>query len=254
MGIHATPRIYDFAAAKRLWARRTPWRGDSTPSARPLADRRDKHITIRSTDDPSSPVYCRLYNTDCVTFHADGTIGITGYPSKSTVEFIRGLVGHYVDPLRLCEAYRVHGGRVARGPNITLRLTGDYSPPVEVVKSEPFEFYSLDRKKVNALLKSLRWREFRTWALTAFDLLEGDTDDRARLYAAAEEAFPEIFAEPRFDHIWVRMPQQGDAWVAAIRQSILRKNIRSLRTTEQLHYCKDEKEYRRKIRAHLKAF
>jgi len=253
MGIHATPRIYDFAAAKRLWARTPPWRGDSTPSARPLADRRDKHITIRSTDDPSSPVYCRLYNTDCVTFHADGTIGITGYPSQSTVEFIRRVVGHYVDPLRLCEAYRVHGGRVVRGPNITLRLTGDYSHPVDVVKSEPFKFYSLDRKKVNALFKDLRWREFRTWALTAYDILDGH-QDRDRLYDAALEAFPEIFAEPRFDPIWVRMPQQGDAWVAAIRQSILCKNIRSLCDVEEIPYCTDEAEYRRKIRAHLKAF
>lgn len=251
MGIHSTLYIRDFAHAKRLWADTTPWRGDSTPSARPLADRRDKHITIRSTDDPDSPVYCRLYNTDCVTFHADGTIGITGYPSKYTVTFIRRVVGHYVDPRRLCEAYRVHGGRVVRGPNITLRLTGDYSHPVDVVKSEPFEFYSLDRKKVNALLKSLRWQEFRTWALTAYDILDGH-QDRDRLYDAALEAFPEIFAEPKFYPIWVRMPQQGDEWVAAIRQSILRKNIRSLCDVEEIPYCKDEKEYRRKIRAHLK--
>lgn len=252
MGIHATPRIYDFAAAKRLWADTTPWRGSDTPAVRPLADRRDKHITIRSTDDPSSPVYCRLYNTDCVTFHADGTVDIEGYPSASTVKFIRRLVGHYVDPLRLCAAYRIRGGLVVCGPDITIRDADNYPRAVEVVKSDPFKFYSLDRKKVNALFKDLRWREFQVWALTAYDILDGQTGCQ-QLYAAAEEAFPEILAGPRFDPIWVRMPQQGDAWVAAIRQSILRKNIRSLCDVEEIPYCTGEAEYRRKLRAHLKA-
>lgn len=203
MGIHATPRIDNFTHAKRLWADTPPWRGSYTPNSRPLALRRDKHITIRSDDTPDSPVYCRLYNTDCVTFHADGIVEIRGYPSKSTVDFIHNILSGYVRPLRLCDAYLVDGGRVVRGPDITICLPGDYQQPVEVVKAEPLQFYSLNRKKVNALFKDLRWREFQTWAPTAFDLLEGDTDDRARLYAAAEEAFPEIFAEPRFDPIWL---------------------------------------------------
>lgn len=253
MGIHAAPCIRDFAHAKRLWADTTPWRESDTPAVRPLADRRDKHITIRSTDAPDSPVYCRLYNTDCVTFHADGTVDIEGYPSKSTVKFIRRLVGHYVDPLRLCAAYRIRGGLVVCGPDITIREADNYPRAVEVVKSDPFKFYSLDRKKVNALLKSLRWREFRTWALTAYDILDGQTGCQ-QIYAVAEEAFPEIFAAPNFSLAWTRAALRGDEWVADIRQATIRENIRDLRDVEELPYCEDEQEYRRKIRAHLKAF
>ncbi len=249
MGIRATPIIYDFAAAKRLWARTPPWRGDSTPSARPLADRRDKHITIRSTDDPSSPVYCRLYNTDCVTFHADGTIGITGYPSKSTVEFIRRVVGHYVDPLRLCEAYRVHGGRVVRGPNITLRLTGDYSHPVDVVKSEPFTFHKLNRQKTTAFFKSLRWGEFRTWALTAYDILNGDLD---AVYAAAVEAFPAVY------DVLVHSDAPGHAnsgrhLTQMVRQTVLGYSVHRLRDTEEVAYCTSYEDYMRRVQADRRA-
>ena len=254
MGIYATPRIDNFAYAKRLWADTPPWREASTPSARPLALRRDKHITIRSDDAPDSPVYCRLYNTDCVTFHADGIVEIRGYPSKSTVDFIHNILSGYVRPLRLCDAYLVDGGRVVCGPDIAIRLPDTYKQPVEVGKADPFKFYSLDRKKVNALLKSLRWREFRTWALTAFDLLVDDTDDRARLYAAAEEAFPEIFGCPQFAPVWVWFDSiSGSEWVAKIRKGIIRKNIATLRDVEELPYCEDEQEYRRKLRTHLKA-
>lgn len=253
MGIHATPRIDDFAHAKRLWADTPPWRGSYTPNSRPLALRRDKHITIRSTDAPDSPVYCRLYNTYCVTFHADGIVEIRGYPSKSTVDFIHNILSGYVRPLRLCDAYLVDGGRVVRGPDIAIRLTGDYKQSVEVVKAEPFRFYSLNRKKVNALFKNLRWREFKTWAPTAFDLLVDSTNDRVRLYDAAEEAFPEIFGRPQFAPVWVSPNISGSEWVAEIRKGIIRKNSDALRDVEELPYCEDEQEYRRKLWAHLKA-
>ena len=248
MGIHATPRIDNFDHAKRLWADTPPWRGDSTPNVRPLATRRDKHITIRSTDDPDSPVHCRLYTTDCVTFHADGIVEIRGYPSKSTVDFIRNILSGYVDPLRLCAAYLVDGGRVVCGPDIAIRLPDTYKQPVEVGKAEPFRFYSLDRKKVNAWLKSLRWQEFRTWALAAYDILDGRTG-RKQLYAAAEEAFPEVCAELARSPIWRRDDASAAEWVADVRRAIVRYNRYKLRTMEQLLYCKDEKEYRRKVRA-----
>lgn len=255
MGIHATPRINDFAHAKRRWANTPPWKNKRRDSnIRPLAFRRDTHCAIRSTDDPYSPVYYRLYNMDCVTIHADGIVEIKGYPSKSTANFIDNVLSGYVRPLRLCDAYLVDGGRVVCGPDITIRLTGDYKQSVEVVKAEPFRFYALNRKKVNALFKDLRWREFKTWAPTAFDLLVGGAAGRNQLYDAAEEAFPEIFERVIFTHIWAWSNSiSAHDWVAKIRLAIIRKNIDSLCDVEELPYCEDEQEYRRRVRAHDRA-
>ena len=67
------------------------------------------------------------------------------------MKFIRRLVGHYVDPLRLCAAYRIRGGLVVCGPDITIREADNYPRAVEVVKSDPFKFYSLDRKNIATL-------------------------------------------------------------------------------------------------------
>ena len=255
MSVYDVPYIANYAYARRLWQQTEPWKKSRQPHARPLAARRHKGMTIRSDDEPDSPVYCRLYNTDCVTFYADGKVDIRGYPSQLTALVIRQIFGRRVIPLRMCDAYCIEGAHIVSGPDITARTVEDPANYVEVLgKADPFKFYSLDRKKVNALFKDLRWREFQTWAPTAFDLLVDDTDDRARLYAAAEEAFPEIFAEPRFDPIWLGFSTiSASGWVAAIRKGIIRKNIATLRDVEELPYCEDEQEYRRKLRAHLKA-
>ena len=249
MSVYDVPYIANYAYARRLWQQTKPWEKSCQPHVRPLAARRHKGMTIRSDDEPDSPVYCRLYNTDCVTFYADGKVDIRGYPSQLTVLFIRQIFGRRVSPLRMCDAYCIEGAHIVSGPDITARTVEDPANYVEVLgKADPFKFYALDRKKVNAWLKSLRWQEFRTWALAAYDILDGRTG-RKQLYAAAEEAFPEVCAELARSPIWRRDDASAAEWVADVRRAIVRYNRYKLRTMEQLLYCKDEKEYRRKVRA-----
>lgn len=183
-----------------------------------------------------------------MTFYADGKVDIRGYPSKLTALFIRQIFERRVSPLRMCDAYCIEDAHVVSGPDITVQIVEDPADCVKVLEAEPFQFYFLDRKKVNAWLKSLRCQEFRTWALAAYDILDGRTG-RKQLYAAAEEAFPEVCAELARSPIWATDDASAAEWVSDIRRAIVRYNRHNLRGMEQLPYCKDEKEYRRKVRA-----
>lgn len=253
MSIRDVPSLATYEQARERWASTKPWRGDRDfqRHIRPLGLRRDRHVTIFSTDVPGSQVVCRLYNTNCVIYNSDGTIEINGWPSKSTVTFIDNLVGRHVRPLRMCGAYLVYGGGVVSGYDIKIRPTGN-GAPAEVLKSKPFTFHKLNRQKTNAFFKSLRWGEFRTWALTAYDILNGDLE---ALYAAAVEAFPEIHAIGGFDFHYspAICRAGGQQLVAALRKSIHHNNIRQLRDTEEVAYCTSYEDYMRRVQATRRA-
>lgn len=253
MSIRDVPSLATYEQARERWASTKPWRGDRDfqRHIRPLGLRRDRRVAIISDDEHGSPVVCRLYNTNCVIYNSDGTIEINGWPSMSTVTFIDNLVGTHVRPLRMCGAYLVRGGGVVSGYDIKIRPTGN-GAPAEVLKSKPFTFHKLNRQKTNAFFKSLRWGEFRTWALTAYDILNGDLE---ALYAAAAEAFPEIHTIGGFKYHYPPSVCRagGQQLVAALRKSIQHNNIRQLRDTEEVAYCTSYEGYMRRVRADRRA-
>lgn len=253
MSIRDVPSLATYEQARERWASTKPWRGDKGYCAqtRPLGLRRDRRVTIFSTDVPGSQVVCQFYNTRCVIYNSDGTIEINGWPSKSTVTFIDNLVGMHVRPLSMCNAYLVRGGGVVSGYDIKIRPTGN-GGAAEVLKSGTFTFHKLNRQKTNAFFKSLRWGEFRTWALTAYDILNGDLD---AVYAAAVEAFPEIHVIGGFEYHYPPSVCRagGQQLVAALRKSIHHNNIRQLRDTEEVAYCTSYDDYLRRVQADRRA-
>ena len=253
MSIRDVPSLATYEQARERWASTKPWRGDRDfqRHIRPLGLRRDRRVTIASTDVPGSQVVCQFYNTRCVVYNSDGTIEVNGWPSKSTVTFINNLVGMYVRPLHMCGAYLVRGGGVVSGYDIKIRPTSN-GAPAEVLKSKPFTFYKLSRQKTNAFFKSLRWGEFRTWALTAYDILNGDLD---AVYAAVVEAFPEIHVIGGFEYHYPPSVCRagGQQLVAALRKSIHHNNIRQLRDTEEVAYCTSYEDYMRRVQADRRA-
>ena len=250
MSIRDVPSLATYEQARERWASTKPWRGDRDfqRHIRPLGRRRDRRGAIISDDEHGSPVVCRFYNTNCVVYNSDGTIEINGWPSKSTVTFIDNLVGRHVRPLRMCGAYLVYDGGVVSGYDIKIRPTGD-GAPAEVLKSKPFTFHKLNRQKTNAFFKSLRWGEFRTWALTAYDILNGDLD---ALYAAAAEAFPAVY------DVLVHSGAPGHAnsgrhLTQMVRQTVLGYSVHRLRDTEEVAYCTSYDDYLRRVRADRRA-
>ena len=253
MSIRDVPSLATYEQARERWASTKPWRGDRDfqRHIRPLGRRRDRRVTIASTDVLGSQVVCRFYNTNCVIYNSDGTIEINGWPSKSTVTFIEYLVGMHARPLHFCNTYLVRGGGVVSGYGIKIRPTGP-DTPAEVLKSGTFTFHKLNRQKTNAFFKSLRWGEFRTWALTAYDILNGDLE---ALYAAAVEAFPEIHVIGGFEYHYPPSVCRagGQQLVAALRKSIQHNSIRQLRDTEEVAYCTSYEDYMRRVQADRRA-
>lgn len=253
MSVRDVPSLATYEQARERWARTKPWRGDDTyhQQIRPLGLRRDRRVTIAASDVLGSQVVCRFYNTNCVIYNSDGTIEINGWPSKSTVTFIENLLWAHVRPLRMCNAYLVRGGGVVSGYNIKIRPTGN-GGAAEVLASGTFTFYKMNRQKTNAFFKALRWGEFKTWALTAYDILNGDLD---AVYAAAAEAFPEIHTIGGFDFHYPPSVCRagGQQFVAALRKSIHHNNIRHLRDTEEVAYCTSYEDYIRRVRADRRA-
>lgn len=253
MSIRDVPSLATYEQARERWASTKPWRGDDTyrQQTRPLGLRRDRRVTITSADVPGSQVVCRFYNTNCVIYNSDGTIEINGWPSKSTVTFIEYLLWAHVRPLHLCNAYLVRGGGVVSGYDIKIRPTGN-GGAAEVLASGTFTFHKLNRQKTNAFFKSLRWGEFRTWALTAYDILNGDLE---ALYDNAVEAFPEIHVIGGFEYHYPPdiCRAGGQQLVAALRESIQQDNIRQLRDTEEVAYCTSYDDYLRRVRADRRA-
>ncbi len=253
MSIRDVPSLATYEQARERWARTKPWRGDRDfqRHIRPLGLRRDRRVTISSTDVLGSQVVCRLYNTRCVVYNSDGTLEINGWPSKSTMTFIDNLVGMHARPLHFCNAYLVRGGGVVSGYDIKIRPTGN-GAPAEVLKSKPFTFHKLNRQKTNAFFKSLRWGEFRTWALTAYDILNGDLD---AVYAAAAEAFPELYNTGGFGCRYVTPGQDvgREAVLDITRGSIITCNKHYLRDTEEVAYCTSYEDYMRRVQAARRA-
>lgn len=250
MSIRDVPSLATYEQARERWASTKPWRGDRDfqRHIRPLGLRRDRRVTISSTDVLGSQVVCRLYNTRCVIYNSDGTIEINGWPSKSTVTFIDNLVGMYVRPLHFCNAYLVRGGGVVSGYDIKVRPTGD-GAPAEVLESKPFTFHKLNRQKTNAFFKSLRWGAFRTWALTAYDILAGDPE---ALCTAAIEAFPELHEVQGFAGMPYRT-RSAKQLLDMVRHATRSMNIRHLRDTEEVAYCTSYDDYLRRVRADRRA-
>ena len=253
MSVRDVPSLATYEQARERWASTKPWRGSDKyrQQIRPLGLRRDRRVTIAASDVPGSQVVCRFYNTNCVIYNSDGTIEINGWPSKSTVTFIENLLWAHVRPLHLCNAYLVRGGGVVSGYDIKIRPTGN-GAPAEVLKSGTFTFHKLNRQKTSAFFKALRWGEFRTWALTAYDILNGDLD---ALCTAAVEAFPELHEVQGFDFHYPPdiCRAGGQQLVAALRESIIAYNKHRLRDTEEVAYCTSYDDYLRRVQADRRA-
>lgn len=85
------PRITNYRTASAVEAGIKPIRG-RTPECKPLGKRSKTHINIRKENDT---IKCRLYQTDVLTYYADGRIEICldGWASQTTLGFIEAVSG-----------------------------------------------------------------------------------------------------------------------------------------------------------------
>lgn len=141
-----------------------PIRGRST-DVRPLGNRRNDNLTIRKLDNGSIAV--RLYQTDIVTYHDDGTIDLEPYSSKLTDEAVRqvfrgAVTASYTNPVGPVLWTNHNGTR--RGYLVDGCASLDKDLNV-IAGTKPFTRYSVSRKKANAA-SAKGFNQFKLWVQT----------------------------------------------------------------------------------------
>ena len=143
-----------------------PIRGRSTDT-RPLGQRRNDNLTIRKLDNGS--VAIRLYHTDIITYHTDGTIDLEVYSSRLTDETVgaifRGAVwASYTNPVGPVlwtrnngdsKGYLIDG---ARGATLDKNLN-------VIGGTKPFTRYNVNRRAANAACAK-GFDQFKLWVQT----------------------------------------------------------------------------------------
>ena len=141
-----------------------PIRGRSTDT-RPLGQRRNDNLTIRKLDNGS--VAIRLYHTDIITYHDDGTIDLEVYSSRLTDETVgaifRGAVwASYTNPVGPVLWTRNNG--ISKGYLVDGCASLDKDLNV-IAGTKPFTRYSVNRKKANAACAK-GFDQFKLWVQT----------------------------------------------------------------------------------------
>lgn len=154
MGFASTNRIpylADHTAAKRWYDNTKPLRG-SEPPLRPLANRRDKHMSIR--ENVQGDIECVLYETPVVTFRKDGVVTVTPgqWPSAYTSSFIMELLPTVsVNRTRDLIVLRVGTDKypLKKGMKLDLRRADTNVVRWDVVESEGVKAWTPNRAKAN---------------------------------------------------------------------------------------------------------
>jgi hypothetical protein len=144
-----------------------PIRGRSTDT-RPLGQRRNDNLTIRKLDNGS--VAIRLYQTDIITYHDDGTIDLEPYASKLTDEAVnqvlRGAVwASYTNPVGPVLWIRNSAtNNTSMGYLVDGCATLDKDLNI-IAGTKPFTRYNVNRKKANAACAK-GFDQFKLWVQT----------------------------------------------------------------------------------------
>lgn len=144
-----------------------PIRGRSTDT-RPLGQRRNDNLTIRKLDNGS--VAIRLYHTDIITYHDDGTIDLEPYASKLTDEAVnqvlRGAVwASYTNPVGPVLWIRNSAtNNTSMGYLVDGCATLDKDLNI-IAGTKPFTRYNVNRKKANAACAK-GFDQFKLWVQT----------------------------------------------------------------------------------------
>lgn len=144
-----------------------PIRGRSA-DIRPLGQRRNDNLTIRVLPNTNS-VAIRLYHTDIITYHTDGTIDLEVYSSKLTDEtvgaiFRNAVWASYTNPVGPVLWIRNNGD--SKGYLIDGARGATLDKDLNVIGgTKPFTRYSVNRKKANAACAK-GFDQFKLWVQT----------------------------------------------------------------------------------------
>ena len=153
--------MLSYEAALKKYHSIKPIRGRRDQNTRPLADRRNDHITIRMDGEK---VVVRHWSTDIIVYEPDGTIVGEPYPSVTTKALVSSILGQMIIP------------RWANmSSNCFTEVQGQffYTPDYYELKdgllvggSKPIKIPSIDRKAAKHACADYNFPAFSQWLKT----------------------------------------------------------------------------------------
>lgn len=164
-----TNRMLSYETALIKYNSIKPIRGRSDQNTRPLARRGNDNLTIRQYDDGDIAV--RLYYTDVITYHTDGTITLDPYGSTTTNRVVWSILGPHVNPHWSDSKPHVTrvGGRYYHTPEYA--HIQPHNEGWELLGgSKPIEVPYLNRKLAKQALEDHDYNTFVVWLETQIRL------------------------------------------------------------------------------------
>ena len=165
-----TDRMLSHESAHNKWASIKPIRGRSDQNTRPLTNRRNDNLTIRQ-DPNTNDIAVRLYNTDVITYHTDGTITLDPYGSVLTNRLVWSILGPHVNPHWSHSKPHVTNvnGRYYHTPQYA-HIQPHNDGWTLIGGSKPIEVPYLNRKLAKQALKDHDYNTFVVWLETQIRL------------------------------------------------------------------------------------
>lgn len=190
------PTIKDYDTAKRVFERIKPWR-NYPDTQRPLRKRSEQHKTI--VHDTWADTYAaRLYNTDVVTYHKDGTIDAQTWGSRMTMEFFDAVAPFGMGATSVRGAMFIHVQTTTGWVNVqpergtlSFRRVEKDSSVFEILNRDnvrPQYRKLVDRARAKEVREAIR--PFLDWCRAIVALKGGNVPRVARDMKIEDEAWP----------------------------------------------------------------
>lgn len=223
-----------------------PVRGDAN-NTKPLGFRHKKHMNIRREE--NGDIIIRLYSTDIITYHPNGTITLDhgGYKTLSTVSLMQavlpwGIYPHlYHGAMWMCGDYAEEGCATHTGHYcLPRKAVIEFNPETRnyrIHNPEPVYVHHIDRKNKNLVMKEYAGFLAYFKAVTALRAEDGeivlgdgerapflrphDLDDRMKSNDPADhyDAFLSVASWRRY-YSWITGTPSTACSVASIKRAI----------------------------------
>ena len=150
------PYVRNHAEALKFFHDAVPWRGSDDGDERPLINKRHRQYGVRLD---GTDVAFRMHYTDVIVWHADNSVTINTFPSRSTCEFATNFLpfGTYLSN----EAAHLYvNGWVYPVAGKSLRILSD---DTVADNNSVFAKRTVNRKNARALLATTNYAEYRKW-------------------------------------------------------------------------------------------
>lgn len=161
------PCVHSYADALLYWENSKPWKDSKGEhDERPMGHRRKRHMTVRKNR--AGDIVFRLYATDVVTYHADGSLSLDPYSSSLTNRVVNDLTPPGIHPFyTFGRGCALHVGEraylIGEGAHL-VRVDGTWEMSPDV-RTQPFRKVVVDRKVARELLKETNYSDFRAWLM-----------------------------------------------------------------------------------------